>query len=212
VSACGDGSAPPLVLIQTPGGISTCMPAPDPPAAIRKWDSQVGFALDMYFNQARAPVTIKSVSLLDAHGLILHGALVVEMPHDANPMPLAWAWGTTPRTGLPSAWRARQTTPGAIIPAGHSSHAAQHIDRSTNVYEIAVDTSAAGPDGGWALGEVIRYESDGQIYTIRALTGLGIGSGQQTVRHSCDAPMEAIRKTMPRAIHSLATSKFPRRP
>jgi hypothetical protein len=201
LAACSDGSAAPLALIQTPGGISTCMPAPNPAAAVREWNSQIGIALDMYFNQAAMAVTIKSLSLLDSHGLILHGGVMVEMPHDADPLPLAWAWGTTPRSGLRSAWIARQATPGAVIPPGHPSHAAQRIDQTTNVYEIAVDISASTRAGGWALGEVVKYEADGRTYSIRALTGLGVGADRLPIRQSCDAAMSAIKIAMPRAVH-----------
>ncbi|MGH3277121.1 MAG: hypothetical protein ACRDNZ_22680, partial [Streptosporangiaceae bacterium] len=173
------------------GGISLCM-ANVPASGMLTWHTPVGFALDMYWDQSAKPLTITSVSLLDPHNLVLHGSVLYKMTHAAHALPLAAAWAQESSQAAKYAsladWRARQRLPGGVIPpVGGPVDVNGSLSNKINFYEIVVDVSATSPAGGWALGEVVRYQARGQAYTFKAETGLSIGSSLISVRHTCDA-------------------------
>lgn len=193
VSACGSGdSSGPLAADVAQRGYASCVPAPDPgTGGIKAWDTPIGFALDMFVNTSRSPIKVESVALMDPHGLILHGALVYEMAHSRHPLIEEDAWGEM-GTGVPAAlWQARQAVPGAIIPRGHPVTSFKPA-YSLNLYEIVPDVSDATPNGGWALGEAVKYESEGHTWTVRAYTGLAIGYSPARGQSFCTAQIKAI--------------------
>jgi hypothetical protein len=193
-SACGSGSPPPLVLLQDQGKIAGCIPAPDPLAGIPRWDTEVGISLDWYLNQSAKPVTVESVSLLDPHNLVLHGAVVYEMAHSQHPLAPEAAWAREGADVPAAAWAGRQPVPGAVIAPGNGPPPVTARNPRDSIYAIVVDISAATPAGGWALGEVVTYLAGGHKYTIRARTGLGIGSSRAPIASACHAQVLAIEK------------------
>jgi hypothetical protein len=50
-------------------------------------------AFDGYYNSSASPVEIESVSLIDSHDLVLHGAVVYEMRHSEDPLIQVDGWG-----------------------------------------------------------------------------------------------------------------------
>lgn len=193
VTACAPSGPGPLVLNQQQEGISSCMPN-SPADGLHTWATPVGYAEDMYWNQSSQALTIESVSLLDPHNLVLHGSVLYEMVHDFHPLPLAWAWAQEGREVPAAEWRARQRIPGAVMPPiGGPFEQNGNISHKVNLYEIVVDISAATSAGGWALGEVVKYQASGRAYTFEARTGLGIGTARRLARESCNAQMKAIK-------------------
>ena len=100
-----------------PEGLVTCISAPNSKSTgIDKWDTPIGFAFDIYYNRARRPITIESVSLVDPHNLILHGALLYEMGHPRQPIIQEIAWAKLAQAVRTNAWADRQGIPGAAMP------------------------------------------------------------------------------------------------
>jgi hypothetical protein len=62
-----------------------------------------------------------------------------------------------------------------------------------DVYEIAVDMSAASPAGGWAPGVVVTYRAGGTTYTSTLLVGLAIGAEAKPLSSTCDAPTRSVQ-------------------
>jgi hypothetical protein len=62
-----------------------------------------------------------------------------------------------------------------------------------DVYEIAVDMSAASPAGGWATGVVVTYRAGGTTYTSTLMVGLAIGSDAKPLSSGCDAPTHSVQ-------------------
>jgi hypothetical protein len=95
VSGCAlNASVPPPPLFNDiqPHGLLTCPPAPDAKAGTPTWSTIFGFALTTYNNQSRSAVTIESVSLIESHNLVLHGAIVYEMVRSKHPLSLDAPW------------------------------------------------------------------------------------------------------------------------
>jgi hypothetical protein len=153
-----------------------CIPAPDPGTGINRWDSQIGYYGGIYYNQSSGPVTIESVSLLHPHNLILHGAAVYKVAHFKISLSYEWAWGHEGTALSATQWAAiRQRIPGATIPPGNGPIApADFMKLRPDVYEIAVDMSAASPAGGWTPGVVVTYRAGGTTYTSTLMVGLAV--------------------------------------
>jgi hypothetical protein len=163
-----------------------------------RWDSQVGSLGGMYYNQSSTPVTVESVSLLLPHNLILHGAIVYEMAHYAHSLPFQSSWDRE-GSGQPAAlWAARQRIPGAVIPPGIGPLALDDFSKKNpDVYEIAVDISAASPAGGWTPGVVVKYRARGRAYTATLMIGLAIASTSTSTSNDCNAETHAIQGSWP---------------
>jgi hypothetical protein len=196
-SVRGAAPVPPLALVQIPGDI-TCLGLPAPSVGVADWESPVAFSTDWYVNQGKQPATIKSVVLIDPHGLVLHGSLVYEMVQAEHVLYQAIAWADLDRGALPSAWRARQGIPGAVIPTGHAKNALTDLSSADNLYVVAENITATSVDGGWAAGEKISYTAGGHSYSITAFTGIAIGSGRTKIAASCNAQLAAIKSTFSR--------------
>jgi hypothetical protein len=192
VTACASGgSSGPLVVGIQQEGMSSCARSySDGP---RAWDAPTGYAEDAYWNGSSASLTIESVALIDPHNLVLHGSVLYRMPHDQHPLPISYPWVQEGQGVPPADWRARQRGPGAVMPPiGGPVEVNGHVNGKVDRWEIAVDVSAATPAGGWALGEIVRYQAGGHSYTAEARTGMGIGTSLDPAR-SCDAQMNAIQ-------------------
>ena len=184
IGGCGDSPDPLQADVQQRGSAS-CTPAPNPPGNISAWNSHIAFALDMFVNVSRSPLTIESVSLIDSHNLVLHGAVVYEMANSQHPMITEQAWAPIGNSGLPK-------VPGAVIPAGFPTTSFKPR-YSLNTYEIVPDISLAKPGGGWAIGIKVTYKGKGQTYTVKAYTGYAIGGGPySTSTDYCYAQLNAI--------------------
>jgi len=172
-----------------------CIPAPDPEAEIIRWDSPIGYYAGIYYNQSSEPVTMESVSLLHPHNLTLHGAAVYKMAHYKISLPFEWAWGHEGTAHSATQWAAiRQRIPGATIPPENGPIApADFMRLNPDVYEIAVDMSAASPAGGWAPGVVVTYRAGGTTYTSTLMVGLAVGSAAKPLSSACDAATRSIQ-------------------
>ncbi len=192
VTACGSSGGPgPLVLSEGRDSITSCIPGSRGDGLLT-WDAPVGYAEDMYWNKSPRALTVESVKLIDPHNLVLHGSVLDKMAHASHALPIDWARDQIGHED-PAAWRARQPVPGAVMPpAGGPVDVNGSLSGKIDLWEIVVDVSAASPAGGWALGEMVRYQSGGQAWTLEAGTGLGLGTSLGPVQHSCDAPMKAI--------------------
>ena len=172
-----------------------CIPAPDPGTGINRWDSQIGYYGGIYYNQSSGPVTVASVSLLHPHNLIFHGAAVYKVAHYKISLSYEWAWGQEGKAHSATQWAAiRQRIPGATIPPENGPIAPADFPRlNPDVYEIAVDMSAASPAGGWTPGVVVTYRAGGTTYTSTLMVGLAIGSAAKPLSSSCDAPTRSVQ-------------------
>lgn len=133
------GGAPPL----RPEGAGVCTPAPQTgkPVLMGMWD------LD---NQGAAPVTVRAVSLPDAHGMAMTEAWV-EPVNTTGPqlgMGLAYPPVTYPL------WGRRVPAAGAVIPPGQDLQLVFGVRRTT-----AADGSSAAP--------MIVYTVRRSTYTLR---------------------------------------------
>jgi hypothetical protein len=193
VSACSSASAPPIVVETTQKGVIVCIIAPDHPARIGSWNTPVASAIGMYYNQSGAPVTITSVSLLNPHNMLFHGAVLYKMGHYAHAIAQISAWSTEGKGALASDWARRQLIPGAVIPAESGPiPASQLIVKKPDLYQVAVDVSVATPGSGWALGVVMNYTASGRSYTINLWAGIGIASSRNHVHTTCEQITPAI--------------------
>ena len=187
---------PPMTLYSAQEALIACILAPDPGAGIIRWDSQIGYYAGIYYNQSSGPVTMESVSLLHPHNLIFHGAAVYKVAHFKISLPYEWAWGHEGTARSATQWAAiRQRIPGATIPPENGPIAPADFPRlNPDVYEIAVDMSAASPAGGWAPGVVVTYREGGTTYTSTLMVGLAIGSAAKPLSSGCDAPTRSIQQ------------------
>lgn len=186
-------SLSPLISHTAQKEISSCIPAPDKPAGIDHFDSPIGLTSGLFYNQSAQPITVESVSLLNPHYLVLHGAIVYKMAHYSHPLSPALAWSQE-SMGVPkSEWNLRQPVPGAIIPPEEGVLASSDFPiKRPDVYEIALDVSATSPAGGWAVGEVVKYRAGTNSYSLTLMTGLAIGGALQSTADPCSAPLKAI--------------------
>jgi hypothetical protein len=177
-AACsaGSGAVAPLSMGTAQKGAKACAEAPDryPSAGIPTWGSPIGYALNWYYNSSASPIELESVSLIDAHNLVLHGAIVYEMPHSESPLSEASGWAVLSQSANPALWARRQSIPGAVIPRQTSTISAPGPD-AQNEYQVALDISATTPAGGYAIGDQITYRQGNAQYTIRSYTGYAIG-------------------------------------
>jgi hypothetical protein len=191
---CGAGSGQqPLISLELPGDI-TCVPmnaATD--IGMASWRTNVAFTTVWYVDKGAAPATIRSISLVDPHGLVLHRAIIYEMVGAWYVLNQVIAWSELDKGALPSAWRRRQPIPGAVIPTGHTHGLPDHMSRKDNLYVVAEDVTATSPNGGWAAGEKLSYTSGRHVYSITAQTGIGLGSALIPLRQSCDAQVAAMK-------------------
>ena len=196
-SAAGSAGQP-LAVGVVQEGVKACAEAHNmaPSVGVPAWDSPMSWAFDWYYNQSMSPVEIESVSLMDPHGLILHGAIVYEMPHSENPIIQVDGWALLAKHANPSVWARRQNIPGAVIPAETSTIAAPG-PHARDEYEVVLDISAKTPDGGWAIGQQVTYRQGNTQYTIRSYTGYAIGPpGPDGPK--CQAQTAAISAAWPR--------------
>jgi hypothetical protein len=128
----------------------------------------------MYYNQSSAPVTVQAVSLVVAHNMVLHGAMVYEMVQYRNPLPsmFQWEYGSS---GLRVNAKLGQPVPGAVLAAG-SGPVTNFPKQHPNVYIVAVDVTARQPGAAWATGVNVGYTANGQAHVIRLLIGFAIGA------------------------------------
>lgn len=197
LAGCGTSAAP-LVTHSQQAGMSSCTPAPNLGAGIGldRWNSAVGISAGMYYNQSQRPLTVRTVSLVGAHNMVLHGAMVYEMPQYRDPLPNDFRW----EYGSKGAWvnsKLLQQVPGAVIPPGIGP-VANFVKQHPDVYEIGVDVSASKPGAAWADGVDVGYVANGQTEVIRLYIGLAIGAGPQppTANNDdplCDKAMSAIQ-------------------
>jgi hypothetical protein len=175
LAACSSPSAPPIALETSQDDAIACIPTPDPGAGASSWDSPVGSAIGMYYNQSDTPATVTSVSLLDPHNLTLHGAVLYKMAHYAHALSPISGWKDEEQGSLASDWARRQPIPGAVIPSEEGPiPASQFIVKRPDIYQVAVDVSATTRSAGWALGMVINYKASGRNYTLTLRAGIGI--------------------------------------
>ena len=193
LAGCGSASDP-LVLHTQQAGFTFCAPEPNPDdKSFSRWDTPLGAATGMYYNQSSSPLTVQSVSLVAAHNMVLHAAMVHEMPQYKNPLPIEFTWEYGTDGGTVDA-RLVQPVPGAVIPAGIgpvSNFPQQHPD----VYDIGVDITARQRGAAWAAGVNVGYTAGGQAHSIRLLIGLSIAAGTGRFDQQCGAASNAIRAT-----------------
>lgn len=184
-----------MTLYSAQYALIACTTAPNQLAGITRWDSQIGYYAGIYYNQSSGPVTMESVSLLHPHNLILHETDVYKVAHFKISLPYEWAWGHEGTARSATQWAAiRQRIPGATIPRGNGPIApADFMTLRPDVYEIAVDMSAASPAGGWAPGVVVTYRAGGTTYTSTLMVGLTIGSAAKPLPSGCDAPQRSVQ-------------------
>jgi hypothetical protein len=191
-SAFSSGGQP-LVMGTTQKGVEACAEAPNryPSAGIPAWNSGVDYAFNWYYNSSAAPITIESVSLIDDHNLILHGAIVYEMPHSENPLGAVFGWSVFSHYASPVLWARRQGIPGAVIPPQTSTISAPGPG-ARDEYQVVLDISAETPAGGYAIGDQITYRQGGTQYTMRSYSGYAIGPPGGSGGPKCDAQENAI--------------------
>ena len=194
----GCGNAASLVTESQQAGMLLCTPAPNPAAGIGldRWDSAVGLSAGMYYNQSQRPVTVRTVSLVGAHNMVLHGAMVYEMVQYRNPLPYEFEWEYGAKGAQVNATLVQQV-PGAGIPPGIGP-VTNFVRQHPNVYEIAVDVSARQPGAAWADGVDVGYVANGQTQVTRLYIGLAIGAGGHLNAVNgddplCDRAMNAIQ-------------------
>jgi len=194
----GCGSAAPLVTHTQQAGMSECTPAPNLGAGIGLdgWKSAVGISVGMYYNQSQRPLTVRTVSLVGAHNMVLHGAMVYEMHQYRHPLPSMFRWEYGSKgSGVNS--ELVQQVPGAVIPPGIGP-VANFVKQHPNVYEIGVDVSARKPGAAWADGVDVGYVANGHAEVLRLYIGFAIGAGPQPPAPNdddplCDKAMSAIQ-------------------
>jgi len=192
LAGCSSDSPAPLVAAIQQKGATICAPAPDPPADITAWNTDVGFVMNYFFDQGSAPVKIRSVALIDPHGLALRGAVVYEMARSLHPLANAEPWNRIATGAGPEQWLHRQHVPGAVIPPeGSSALSGPH---ARDLYQIAADIQADSPAGGWTIGLLVTYLSGGQTYTVNAYIGYAIAPPPYNTPKFCRAEQNAIRQ------------------
>jgi hypothetical protein len=201
VTACSADGSQPLVTLQPPWSSINCLLVPGAALGVRNWQSPVSFAANFYVNQGSHPATIESVRLIDAHGLVLHRALVYEMLHARHPLYTAIAWSQAGRGALPSSWASRQPIPGAVIPTGHDAGVFTALTPRDNLYAVALDVTATSPAGGYAFGVAITYNSGGSTYTLTVYSGMAIGNWRVYFPDSCNAPFNLMKRIFEKHAH-----------
>ena len=96
LAGCGSAAPDPLMTESVQAGMSSCTPEPNPPAGFSRWDTPIAESTGMYYNQSSSQVTVQAVSLVGAHNMVLHGAMVYEMVRYRNPLPFTFRGSTGP--------------------------------------------------------------------------------------------------------------------
>jgi hypothetical protein len=201
-TACGSGDGRGgLISLQSSWSSVHCLLVPSPELGVRSWQSPVSFAANFYVNQGSHPATIESVRLIDAHGLVLHRALVYEMLHARHPLYTAIAWSLADRGALPSSWARRQPIPGAVVPTGHNAGVLKGLTRDDNLYVIALDITATSPAGGYAFGVAVTYNSGGSTYTLTVYSGIAIGNWHVYLPDSCNVLFNLMKRVFEKHAH-----------
>jgi hypothetical protein len=193
LAGCSAGGQP-LASANNQEGVLVCAEAPNQYASVgvTAWNSPMGYSITWYYNASAAPLEIASVSLIDPHGLVLHGAIVYEMRHSEHPLINVAGWPLMGQGADPGAWAHRQRVPGAVIPAETGTPAPNARD----LYVVVPDISAATPAGGWAIGLQVTYRQGGTQYTFLSYEGYAIGPpGPDGPR--CQAQQDAIHAAWP---------------
>ena len=187
VTGCGSSPPDPLMTVSAQAGMITCTPAPNVGAGISRWDAPVAATVGTYYNQSSAPAAVQTVSLVGAHNMVLHGAMVYEMVRYRNPLPnvFLWEYGSA---GLRVNAELVQQVPGAVLGAGVGP-VANFPEQQPNVYEVVVDVTARQPGAAWAAGVNIGYSANGQAHTIRLLIGFAIGASSRPEGNNSDDPL-----------------------
>jgi hypothetical protein len=173
-------------------GVTMCLSAGGHGSSISRWDTPVGMAFGMYYNQSWAPAKVMSVSLVDPHNLAVRGAVLYKMPQDQHPIPYAWPWEDEIAGGEPRPeWAARQQLPGAVIPPEGGPAPANFTAAHPDVYQVAAEVQAIAPGPAWASGYVATYRVTGGTYAVKLLAGLAIVDGA-TTGSACDGAQAAI--------------------
>jgi hypothetical protein len=152
-----------------------------------RWNSAVGISAGLYYNQSQRPITVRTVSLVGAHDMVLHGAMVYEMVQYRNPLPYEFEWEYGSK-GMRVNAKLVQQVPGAAIPPG-TGPVTNFVRRHPNVYEIAVDVSARQPGAAWAEGVDVGYVANGQTQVVRLYIGFAIGAGGHLSAVNGDDPL-----------------------
>ena len=191
-AGCGGAGDSPLFSLSGQKGVTVCMSVGPKGATISRWDTPVGMAFGMYYNQSWAPAKVMSVSLLDPHNLAVRGAVVYKMAQYQHPLPYAWPWADAIAGGKPRPeWAARQQVPGAVIPPEGGPVPANIVAAHPDVYQVAAEVQAITPGSAWAAGYAVTYRVTSGTYTVTTLDALAIGDGPPSSR-ACDAPLAAI--------------------
>jgi hypothetical protein len=193
VSACGSPALPPaaspaprLLALMAPGN-SVCVSFRGPENGVAGWQAPVAFAMDLYVNQGGTSATIRSLSLVDPHGLVLHNGVVYEVANGENPLGYFGAWGRMYATAA----RARQPIPGAMLHNDPVVHPPYYTNDTK--YQILEKVTAASASGGWAAGVTVSYESGGRQYSTTLAQGIAIGSSRLPASARCTSPLAAIK-------------------
>jgi hypothetical protein len=195
-AACSAGGGAGPLMTENNEAAQGCASAPnnnlsdDTPA----WNSPVGFALVWYYNASASPVVVESASLIDAHNLVLHKAIVYEAERERNQLTPVDGWPAISLGSNAASWARRQPVPGAVIDpdppnAGVTTH---------NAYEVVLDVSAKTPAGGYAIGQQVTYRQGNTVYTIRCYSGYAISPPDGTLSGvRCEAFNKAISAAWP---------------
>ena len=192
-AACGGGAGDsPLLSLSGQKGVTACLTAgPQKGTTISRWDTPVGMAFGMYYNQSWAPAKVMSVTLVHPHNLAVRSAVVYKMAQYQHPLPYAGAWADEIAGGEPRPeWAARQQVPGAVIP-NEGAPPANFVAAHPDVYEVVAEVQAIAPGDAWTSGYTVTYRVAGTTYSVTTLDGLGIGDGP-VASNACDAPEAAI--------------------
>jgi hypothetical protein len=117
LAGCGAGDAPPL---GSGGGAGVCTPAPHVGTPVLMGELELR-------NQSTAPVTVRSVSLPDAHGMAMTEAWLVPVSTSGPQLGVGLAW---PPVTYPL-WRDRVPAVGAVIRPGQDLQLAFGVLRTT---------------------------------------------------------------------------------
>jgi hypothetical protein len=139
LAGCSAGSPP----LRADGGAGVCTPAPQ----VGKPVSMAGWELD---NQGTAPVTVRAVSLPDAHGMAMTAAWVEPLNTTGPQIGVGLAY---PPATYPL-WSHRVPAAGAVIRPGQDLQLVFGVLRTT-----AADGSSAAP--------MIVYTVRRSTYTLR---------------------------------------------
>lgn len=147
----GLGASPPLG--DGVSGGRTCTPAPQ----VGKPVSMVLFDLD---NKTAGPVTVRGVSLPNAHGMAMTEAWLVPLNQHGPQMGVGLEWPPT-RPIWASQWAAREPAIGGVIRPGQ-------------VLELAFGVIRTTAADGYSDGPMVVYTAGRSSYTLREQFALAV--------------------------------------